>query len=235
MGDRNPAGAATSNTSSLDAPPPVSLVPPSQKSKRNYWKSIRVLRSIFRSFPILTPRACKFPTGVLLDPNRSIRAGTKLTGTLFGRVRVSLQESSRCVPTLVLELAVEMCVLQKDLRLGMVRIALECEKRKEETSTELMDERMWTMYYNGKKTGYANKREAEEEDLYVMELLKAASMAAGLLPPRKNNQDGGWGGELAYIRTQFEHVVGSKHAHTFYMLSPEGNTGPDLTLFMLRL
>ena len=125
--------------------------------------------------------------------------------------------------------------LQKEMAAGMVRIALECEKRSEKDKTKLKDELLWTMYCNGKKTGYGVRREATEEDLNVMELLKAVSMGAGVLPGRSDVD--GADGELAYMRAHFEHVVGSKDSETLYMLSPErvNNSGPELTVFFVRI
>lgn len=90
------------------------------------------------------------------------------------------------------------------------------------------------MFCNGKKTGYGVRREATEEDLNVMELLKAVSMGAGVLPGKSEHVDDA-DGELAYMRAYFEHVVGSKDSETLYMLSPEGNCGPELTIFFVRI
>lgn len=123
-------------------------------------------------------------------------------------------------------------VLQKEMAAGMVRIALECDKRSEKDKTTINEEPLWTMYCNGKKSGYGMRREATEEDLYVMELLKAVTMGAGVLPSRSDDD----GGELAYMRAPYEHVIGSKDSETLYMLSPDqGNSGPDLTIFFVRI
>ncbi|CAN1223963.1 Protein MIZU-KUSSEI 1 [Linum grandiflorum] len=169
-------------------------------------------------------------------------SGTRITGTLFGyrkgRVSLSIQDNPRCLPSAVVELAMQTNVLQKELGSGMLRIALECEKRPNATDHPkdgklLLEEPMWTMYCNGKKTGYGVKREATSEDLQVMELLKAVSMGAGVLPG--NPETEGAEGELAYMRAYFERVVGSKDSETLYMLSPEGNNGPELTIFFVRV
>ncbi|OMP02544.1 hypothetical protein COLO4_11017 [Corchorus olitorius] len=261
MGDSRPrSSAATSidiDESSTTTPPtpstptaapttpkhyaPVSLVQPSsaQKSKRRKPKAIRVFRSIFRSFPIITP-TCKFPslpgTG-LPDSHKTITSGTRVTGTLFGyrkgRVTLSVQETPKCLPSLVVELAMQTAVLQKELGAGMVRIALECEKKPEKDRIKLFEEPLWTMYCNGKKSGYGIKREATEEDLNVMELLKAVSMGAGVLPGNSDTE--GQDGELAYMRACFERVVGSKDSETLYMVSPDGNNGPELSIFFVRI
>ncbi|XP_043722405.1 protein MIZU-KUSSEI 1-like [Telopea speciosissima] len=242
MGEPNPTANAEEATEKLttpQAPPPpprlVSLVQPSQKKKQKL-KVFRVFRSVFRSFPILTP-VCKFPTpsGGLPDTHRT--SGTRITGTLFGyrkgRVSLSMQEAPKCLPTLVVELAMQTNVLQKEMASGMVRIALECEKRSEKDKIKLLNEPLWTMYCNGKKSGYGVKRDANDEDLNIMELLKAVSMGAGVLPG--NSEVEGPDGEMAYMRAHFEHVVGSKDSETLYMLSPEGNNGPELSIFFVRI
>ncbi|XP_026446900.1 protein MIZU-KUSSEI 1-like [Papaver somniferum] len=215
--------------------PSVSLVEPHHKKKQN--RVFRVFRSVFRSFPIITPM-CKLPIiHSTLPEGHRVVAGSRITGTLFGyrkgRVSLSIQEAPKCLPTLVLELAIQTFVLQKEMTAGMVRIALECEKRTEKDKMKLLDEPLWTMYCNGKKSGYGVKRDATEEDLHIMELLKAVSMGAGVLPG--NLDDEGPDGELAYMRAHFERVVGSKDSETLYMLSPDGNNGPELSIFFVRI
>ncbi|KAL8477718.1 hypothetical protein ACS0TY_029860 [Phlomoides rotata] len=137
---------------------------------------------------------------------RVVSAGSRVTGTLFGyrkgRVTLAIQQNSGTLPTAVVELALQTHVLQKEMSLGMVRIALECEKRAEKDRIELLDEPMWTMFCNGKKSGYGVKRAANEDDLQVMEMLKAVSMGAGVLPGRSEVE--GPDGEMAYIRAYFD-------------------------------
>ncbi|KAM7529218.1 hypothetical protein LguiB_032628 [Lonicera macranthoides] len=251
MGEPSPTtdDDSTLSTSSAPipapAPPPppppkslsLSLVQPSCKKKHKQVKVFRVFRNVFRSFPIIAPTACKFPTlpgGRLPDGKGS---GNRVTGTLFGyrkgRVSLSVQENPKTLPSLVVELAMQTTVLQKEMSLGMVRIALECEKRGDKDKTKVLEEPLWTMYCNGKKNGYGMKREATEEDLQVMEMLKAVSMGAGVLPGRTEAE--GPDGEMAYMRAHFERVVGSKDSETLYMLSPDGNNGPELSIFFVRI
>ncbi|PSS26848.1 Protein MIZU-KUSSEI like [Actinidia chinensis var. chinensis] len=250
MGDPKSSSSAAASKAPHPPPPspsqpsgsthqPLSLVQPSNKKKNKQVKVFRVFRSVFRSFPIISP-VCKFPSlpgGVLPDSHRSSVSANRITGTLFGyrkgRVSLSVQENPRTLPTLVVELAMQTNVLQKEMSLGMVRIALECEKRAEKDKTKLLEEPLWTMYCNGKKSGYGVQRDASEEDLQIMELLKATSMGAGVLPG-KSDVDGP-DGELAYMRAYFERVVGSKDSETLYMLSPDGNNGPELSIFFVRV
>ncbi|XLR47897.1 hypothetical protein S83_032557 [Arachis hypogaea] len=236
--------ASTRTVATPPTPPPlptpskISLVQPSQK-KKHKTKFIRAVRSVFRSFPIIAP-SCKFPTPGGDGPHRAVNlSGTKVCGTLFGyrkgRVSLSIQENPRCLPSFVVELSMQTGVLQREMAAGMVRIALECERRPEKDKITIMEEPLWTMFCNGKKVGYAVKREATEEDLHVMELLKAVSMGAGVLLGR-SDVDGG-DGEFSYMCAHFEHVVGSKDSETLYMLSPDGvnNCGPELTIFFVRI
>ncbi|CAN4097250.1 unnamed protein product [Withania somnifera] len=174
----------------------------STSSKNLHPKAFRVFRNVFRSFPIITP-ACRLPSlpgGRLPDKNSRIIAGSRVTGTLFGyrkgRVSLSIQENSRTLPTVVVELALQTNVLQKEMNLGMVRIALECEKRDKKEKINLLEEPLWTMYCNGKKNGYG--------------ILKPVSMGAGVLHGKSDVE--GPDGEMTYMRAHFERVVKSKDA-----------------------
>lgn len=99
-----------------------------------------------------------------------------------------------------------------------------------------MEEHLFNMYVILiDSVRYAVRREATEDDLYVMEVLKVTSVGAGVLPPR--NEAEGSDGEMSYMRWQFDRVVGSKDSETLYMLSPEGvggNDDLDLTIFFVR-
>ncbi|KAK4430624.1 protein MIZU-KUSSEI 1 [Sesamum alatum] len=215
---------------------PVTLVQPSAKKKQKPVKAFRkAFRNAFRSLPIITP-VCKFPSlpGGRLADGGEARVSCTLFGYRKGRVSLSIQENPRTLPMMVVELAMQTHALQKELSLGMVRIAMECDKRPEKDKTKLMEEPVWTMYCNGKKNGYGARREATEEDLRVMEMLKAVSMGAGVIPPPSPGPEGPEG-ELAYVRAHFERVVGSKDSETLYMLSPDGSNGPDLSIYFVRV
>ena len=158
-----------------------------------------------------------------------------MSGTLFGyrkaRVHLAIQENSRCLPILVLELAITTGKLLQDMGLGLVRIALECEKRPSE-KIKILDEPIWTLYCNGKKSGYAVKREPTDEDLMVMQTLRPISMGAGVIPTEATeNPDG----QLTYMRAHFERVINSRDSETYYMMNPDGNSGPELSIFFVRI
>ncbi|KAF6176615.1 hypothetical protein GIB67_034477 [Kingdonia uniflora] len=201
----------------------ISLREPSVKKQRRTSKTgklFRSVRSVFRTFPIITP-ACKMPAGVSRINVNHVHGGTRMTGTLFGcrkgRITLAIQENSRCLPMLLLELAIPTAKLLQEMGSGLVRIALECEKH-DGSKQRIVEEPLWTMYCNGKKTGYGLKRDPTDDDLNVMQLLNAVSMGAGVLPCESDRNDG----ELMYMRAYFERVVGSRDSETFYMMNPDG-------------
>ncbi|KAJ8428764.1 hypothetical protein Cgig2_010768 [Carnegiea gigantea] len=212
--------------------PQISLEQPSQKKNRSHSnKIIKRVRTAFRSFPIVAPAACPIPG---MFHNGRVHGGTRITGTLFGhrkaRVSLAIQENPKCLPMLVLELAIPTGKLLQDMGVALVRIALECEKNQSDKS-KLIDEPVWTMYCNGRKTGYGVKREPTEDDLHVMQTLHVVSMGAGVLPSEDGNEPPE--GELTYMRSFFERVIGSKDSETYYMMNPEGSGGPELSIFFV--
>ncbi|XP_020082423.1 protein MIZU-KUSSEI 1-like [Ananas comosus] len=121
---------------------------------------------------------------------------------------------------------------------GLLRVALECEKKpaaageRSSSSPRLLEEPVWSATINGRSVGYAARREATESDVRVMQLLHAVSMGAGVLPADMTDPADG---ELTYMRAYFDRVVGSRDSETFYMLNPDGNNGPELTIFFVRI
>ncbi|KAK1430591.1 hypothetical protein QVD17_13449 [Tagetes erecta] len=218
-------------------PPPPPSRPPTNRLLRSSYrrgkntKVFRVVRSVFRSFPVVKHA---LPGGRLPDGHRA----NCVTGTLYGyregRVTLAIQENPKTLPIMILELELTTDVLQNEMSLGMVRIALECEKHLDkDNKVKLLEEPLWTMFFNGKKGGVGVKRDATEEDLHVIELLRQVMMGAGVLPEKVDVE--GSDGELAYMRAHFDRVVGSKDSETLYMLSPDGNNGPELSIFFVRI
>ncbi|CAL5196392.1 unnamed protein product [Lathyrus oleraceus] len=217
---------------------PISLQPANSKTKRSSTNKIFCrFRNMFRSLPIIVP-SCKMPSMNGIRASETIiHGGTRITGTLFGykkaRVNLAFQEDSKCHPFLLLELAIPTGKLLQDMGMGLNRIALECEKHPSNDKTKVVDEPIWTLFCNGKKTGYGVKRDPTDDDLNVMQMLHAVSVAVGVLPSDMSDpQDG----ELSYMRAHFERVIGSKDSETYYMMMPDGNSnGPELSVFFVRV
>ncbi|XP_015937039.1 protein MIZU-KUSSEI 1 [Arachis duranensis] len=233
---REDSGATAKKSSALNMP--ISLQPAYSK-RRTPSRSERFFRkfkSTFRSLPIVVP-PCNMPTVPRTRPgDLQIHGGKRITGTLFGhrksRVNLAFQETPNTLPFLLLELAIPTGKLLQDMGTGMNRIAMECEKQPRNDKVELVDEPCWTMFCNGKKMGYGVKREPTDEDLSVMQLLHAVSMAVGVLPEEMSDPHDG---KFSYMRAHFERVVGSKDSETYYMTMPHGNNGLELTVFFVRV
>jgi uncharacterized protein (TIGR01570 family) len=245
--------------------PAITLTaPPSNKRQRrgaarSSLRAIRAVRALFRSLPILSP-ACRFP-GVVPRHGSSggasrghhdghVAGASRTTGTLFGyrraRVTLAVQETPGSVPILLLELAMQTGRFMQEMGAEHLRVALECEKKPPGAGTgigrtRLLDEPLWTAYVNGRKIGYAMRREPTDDDLTVMQLLRTVSAGAGVLPADVVGGGGGGteggqeAGDLAYMRAHFDRVVGSRDSESFYMLNPDGNNGPELSMFFIRI
>ncbi|MBA0761488.1 hypothetical protein Gotri_024128 [Gossypium trilobum] len=198
-----------------------------------------LLRSLLKiiAFPNIIPTSCKWltlPTHLSITPS----LGRKVTGTLFGHrrghVSFAVQDDPRSEPVLLLELAMSTASLVKEMSSGLVRIALESEKAPGRTG-RLFHEPTWSMYCNGRKSGYAVTRTCTESDWHVLSTVQSVSVGAGVIPVVEDAKSGGSEGELLYMRAKFERVVGSRDSEAFYMLNPDNNGGPELSIFLLRI
>ncbi|KAL3510874.1 hypothetical protein ACH5RR_030275 [Cinchona calisaya] len=172
--------------------------------------------------------------------------GTKVVGTLFGyrrgHVHFAFQEDPKLNPAFLVELATPTSVLVKEMASGLVRIALECDRKatipeKKNVKRPLLDEPLWRTYCNGRKCGYATRLSVcGAEEWKVLNAIGPISMGAGVLPGSGiGGSDGGSEGELMYMRAKFERVVGSKDSEAFYMMNPDGHGGPELSIYLLRV
>ncbi|XP_057770360.1 protein MIZU-KUSSEI 1-like [Salvia miltiorrhiza] len=197
---------------------------------------LRSLLSII-TFPSILP-TCRWlgaPNQLSVTP----ALGRKVTGTLFGHrrgaVSFAVQLDPRSVPVFLIEFAVSTAALVKEMSAGLLRIALECEKpaaRPRRGAARLFGEPVWNMYCNGRQCGHAQVRECNEADWHVLSTVQSVSVGAGVIPAV---DDGRKGGELLYMRARFERVVGNRDSEAFYMLNPDGNGGPELGIFLLRI
>ncbi|KAG1363291.1 protein MIZU-KUSSEI 1-like [Cocos nucifera] len=163
---------------------------------------------------------------------------TTVTGTFFGyrRGRVSFclhddsSSSSRAAaPLLLLEFAVPTAYLAREMQHGLLRIALECDRARA-SSASLFGVSAWSMYCNGRKVGFAVRRQMSEGDAAVFKLMQSISVGAGVLPGESRSGDG----DLMYLRASFERVIGSVDSESFHMINPVGSTGQQLSIFLLR-
>ncbi|KAH6819369.1 MIZU-KUSSEI-like protein of unknown function [Perilla frutescens var. frutescens] len=205
---------------------------------------LRSLLSIF-TFPSLLPTCRWLSTSSQLSITPVL--GRKVTGTLFGNrrgaVSFAVQHDPRSEPVFLIEFAVSTATLVREMSSGLLRIALECEKAAPlprrgggRAAMRLLGEPVWTMYCNGRECGSAQARECNESDWHVLSTVQSVSVGAGVIPVVDDGRKvGSSEGELLYMRARFERVVGNRDSEAFYMLNPDGNCGPELGIFLLRI
>lgn len=171
--------------------------------------------------------------------NSQLGLGPRVVGTLFGyrrgHVHFAFQRDPSSPPAFLIELATPISGLVREMASGLVRIALECDKEKEEDKKglRLLEEPMWRTYCNGKKCGFATRRECGPKEWKVLKAVEPISMGAGVLPG--SAAESGADGELMYMRAKFERIVGSRDSEAFYMMNPDSNGAPELSIYLLRV
>ncbi|XP_040378662.1 protein MIZU-KUSSEI 1-like [Oryza brachyantha] len=119
------------------------------------------------------------------------------------------------------------------------RIVLECQRQwsgavddcRGGGAGSLLDSPKWLVYCNGRRVGFAARREAPSDaEGWVLEKLWAVTAGAGRLP-------GGAGVE--YLRGRFERTVASSDAESFHLVDPIGwlgfNGNDGLSIFFHRI
>jgi len=174
--------------------------------------------------------------------NSSCGLGSRVVGTLFGyrrgHVHFAFQKDPTSQPAFLIELATPISGLVREMASGLVRIALECdkEKRAEKKCVKLLEEPVWRTYCNGKKCGFATRRECGPKDWDILKAVEPISMGAGVLPVNNNSgAEAGSEGEIMYMRAKFERIVGSRDSEAFYMMNPDSNGAPELSVYLLRV
>ncbi|KAJ0962814.1 hypothetical protein J5N97_027936 [Dioscorea zingiberensis] len=172
-------------------------------------------------------------TALIAGRDRLAGLGPRVTGTIFGRrrghVKLAFQADRRSCPAILVELAKPTSALVREMASGLVRIALECERRVEKSSGRLLDEPLWHAYCNGRKCGFAVRRECSAADWKVLKAIEPVTMGAGVLPGDGDEPEG----EMMFMRARFERVVGSRDSEAFYMMNPDGHSGAELSAISL--
>ncbi|KAK3158882.1 hypothetical protein QOZ80_2AG0142870 [Eleusine coracana subsp. coracana] len=174
---------------------------------------------------------------------RQQQLGSCVTGTIFGRrrgrVHVALQTDPRSAPVLLVEMAAYSTgALVREMSSGLVRLALECDKpplAPGEKRRALLDEPTWRAYCNGRKCGFAVRRDCGGDEWKVLGAVEPVSVGAGVLPDDAATGAADEEGDLMYMRARFERVVGSRDSEAFYMMNPDGSGGPELSIYLLRV
>ncbi|CAI0400785.1 unnamed protein product [Linum tenue] len=171
--------------------------------------------------------------------------GHRVVGTLFGsrngHVNFAFQKEPTSPPAFLIELATPISGLVKEMASGLVRIALECDKKQEGNHRQspsncgpvrLLEEQNWRAFCNGKKCGFAGRKEyCGVKEWKLLKALEPVSMGAGVMPSYGEGERT----EIMYMRAKFERIVGSRDSEAFYMMNPDSNGAPELSVYLLRV
>lgn len=86
------------------------------------------------------------------------------------------------------------------------------------------------MFCNGKKVGCAIRRRPKQSDIDVLRLMSSVYVGTGVINAKTLNSSD----DLMYLRANFERVSPSSNSESFHLISPDGSSGQDLSIFFLR-
>ncbi|KAH9555156.1 hypothetical protein CY35_08G100300 [Sphagnum magellanicum] len=238
-----------------------------QSKDIRFWTSLRefLLHVLFRCYGKAAPGGQSVRNATAMSKTRNYKVekervaesmlGSAVTGTLYGqrkgRVTFCVQEDSRSAPLLLLEFAMPTQSLVREMSTGLLRIALECEKSNKNACKELkagglFAEPVWTMFCNGRKVGFAIKRQLVDADRDVLGVMQSVTMGAGVIPAAVAQEaackqaavlkrDSDDDQAIMYMRARYERVAGSPDNLSFHMINPNGSPGQELSIFFIRV
>ncbi|KAL8047102.1 hypothetical protein ABFX02_08G216900 [Erythranthe guttata] len=175
-----------------------------------------------------------------------------ITGTLFGlrrgKVSFCIQTNPKSISPLILllELDIPTNVLAKEMKGGSIRFAFECKANNNinnnnnnndidyyyssssSSSSPLLAMPLWTMYFNGKKIGFAVKKKPSTADNEVLKKIEKIGVGAGITRVED---------DVMYLRGKFERFHGSANSESFHLIDNDDgndNIGQELSFYFLR-
>ncbi|XP_074579056.1 protein MIZU-KUSSEI 1-like [Curcuma longa] len=142
------------------------------------------------------------------------------------RVTLCLQQAPDAGPVII-----DLPIGARELN-GAGRIALECDRLR--WAGPLLEAPRWAVRCGGRRAGFGGPRPATGAEARALEALKAVTSGAGRLPPPPP-PSGRRGESFAYVRGNFERVVGSADSESYHLVDPTGSLGLQLSLFFLRV
>ncbi|KAM7526396.1 hypothetical protein LguiA_016298 [Lonicera macranthoides] len=153
---------------------------------------------------------------------------TMAIGTIFGQRRGHVwfcvqHDRLSTKPSLLLELSIPTHLLVKEMSSGLVRVALESDLG----SCPLHSVPVWTMYCNGRKLGFATRRKANEQIRVMLKTMQSTTVGAGVIPSGSGSGSDE-GGDIMYMRANYECVVGGPDSESFHLINPDDCPGQEL-------
>ncbi|KAL8191771.1 hypothetical protein R6Q57_028502 [Mikania cordata] len=168
---------------------------------------------------------------------------TMVIGTIFGHRRGHVwfavqHDRLKSRPSLLLELSIPTQTLVQEMRFGLVRLALECHSSPESDlgSCPLRSVPVWTLFCNGRKVGFAARKKATQPIRLMLKSIQSTTVGAGVIPSFGVDSGSDNGGELIYMRANYECMVGGADSESFHLINPDGclGQGQELSVFLMR-
>ncbi|KAG8383580.1 hypothetical protein BUALT_Bualt04G0028300 [Buddleja alternifolia] len=199
------------------------------------WRLLRSILELLIPTCIITQANQEFTQGKMYSHKYSTYKkpscipSSTITGTLFGsrrgKVSFCIQANPKSIsPILLLELAIPTNVLAKEMKGGSIRIAFECNSGNK-YSGSLLSMPLWSMYFNGRKVGFAVKRKPSRGDIELLQRLETIVVGAGITRLDE---------VVMYLRGKFERFNGSDNSESFHLIDPDSNIGQELSFYFLR-
>ncbi|EYU30961.1 hypothetical protein MIMGU_mgv1a018910mg [Erythranthe guttata] len=96
------------------------------------------------------------------------------------------------------------------------------------SSSPLLAMPLWTMYFNGKKIGFAVKKKPSTADNEVLKKIEKIGVGAGITRVED---------DVMYLRGKFERFHGSANSESFHLIDNDDgndNIGQELSFYFLR-
>ncbi|KFK28214.1 hypothetical protein AALP_AA8G487600 [Arabis alpina] len=122
----------------------------------------------------------------------------------------------------------------REMQGGVLRIALESNNNDNDShqDSSLLTTPLWNMYCNGRKVGFAIKREPSKAELAALKILTPVAEGAGVVNGEEINRDKS--DHMMYLRASFKRVFGSFDSESFHLIDPRGVIGQELSIFFIR-
>ncbi|GFY86346.1 hypothetical protein Acr_04g0010840 [Actinidia rufa] len=226
-------------------------------------REVRLRRSFRSLMECVVPACCGFQPSSSSNSDLSSDPESSRKGELVHTRRQQKLISS----SLAIGVAVPTAFLAREMQQGQLRIALvECRYPPQKSSSTtistseqayfssnnwnssssstyrsrsaLLKVPVWCMYCNGRKVGFAIRREMRVGDVALLKLMQSVSVGAGVLPisPKSDCRDDDDDMMMImYLRANFQRVIGSTDSESFHMINPLGSSAhQDLSIFLLR-
>lgn len=159
-----------------------------------------------------TPKKKKRPPSPPPRPSRTLIFG----GHRRGHVWVCFQHDRLSPnPTLLLQLSIPTHLLVKEMQPGLLQVTLSNPPHSQLRSCALHSVPVWTLSINGKQFGFAVRLKPTGQIRVMLQTVQSTTVGPGVNPSGLDP-----GGDLMYMRANYEWVIGGPDSESFHLINP---------------